>query len=143
MAAAAAAATSERTIVTSPGMSMDSTPFSRTRRAISCVYCGWAAWSAGRMESTRGAAERLGRLLAGGAAAAHAPHMHIGAAPLTSTQTDPRCVLANTEAPRLAVQAASGSNSAARAPRPPPAFPTACDRPPGCHNPAPGRWRAS
>ena len=27
-----------RTMVTSPGMSMDSTPFSRTRRAISCVY---------------------------------------------------------------------------------------------------------
>lgn len=39
-----------RTIVTSPGMSMDSTPFSRTRRAISCVYCSRGAQQESRQE---------------------------------------------------------------------------------------------
>ncbi len=42
-------------MVTSPGMSMDSTPFSRTRRAISCVYCSGERSKQAGIETAPGA----------------------------------------------------------------------------------------
>lgn len=73
--------------------------------------------------STLPNAQALGRLLAGAAAAAPACHMHTAQRHCHLSAGNPQHILTDGRGSRLAGQAASGANSAARPCRPAPAFP--------------------